>query len=175
MADIDHQPKANLQGAQAQAKIHELGKGMRSCMFGTNTDNFPPDIRPMALQAIEPDGSVWLLSSSESDKNAAIARDPKVVMTFQNDDKSTYMSLAGRAAIHTDRETIDKYWTAFANNWFDGKDDPRVTVISLTPIEGKYWETQSGKVVAMTKMILGAMTGGAISDDGGVEGSLRVQ
>jgi len=174
MADIDQQPHAHLAGPSAQAKIHELGKTMRSCMFGTNVTHFPPDFRPMALQAVEPDGSVWVLSSSESGKNRDIERDPNVVLTFQNDDKSTYMSLSGRAAIHTDRATIDKYWTSLANAWFDGKDDPRVTVISLTPQEGHYWETTSGKVVAMTKMVLGAVTGGAVRDDGGVDGDLMV-
>ena len=117
--------------------------------------------------------AVWFISSSESEKNRDIARDPRVVLTFQNDDKSSYLSLSGKASVHTDKATIDKYWTAFAKAWFDGKDDPRVTVISVKPERGHYWETKSGKVIAMAKMTLTAITGSKM-DDGGVDGELTL-
>ena len=174
MADIDNQPKQDLSGAAARNKIHELGKDVRTCMFGSQAKGMDADFRPMAIQAVEEDGSVWFLSSSASDKNADLARDGRVVLTFQDDSASKYMVLSGRATLHTDKATIDKYWTAFANNWFDGKDDPRVTVIGFHPMAGHYWETDSGKIVAMAKMVIGAVTGGAVSDDGGIDGELRV-
>ncbi len=174
MADIDQQPRQDLSGDDARSKIHELGKDVRTCMFGSQTEEAGVDFRPMAIQAVEEDGSVWFLSSSNSDKNAHLARDDRVVLTFQDDGASKYMYLSGRADIHADKATIDKYWTAFANNWFDGQDDPRVTVIRFRPMAGHYWETDSGKIVAMAKMMIGAVTGGAIKNDGGVDGELSV-
>ena len=173
MADIEQQPRQDLNGAAAGKKIHEIAKDARMCMFATDVTNFPGDVRPMAIQKVDEDGTFWFLSSSASEKNRDIARDPRVVLTFQNDDKSSYLSLSGKASVHTDKATIDKYWTAFAKAWFDGKDDPRVTVISVKPERGHYWETKSGKVIAMAKMTLTAITGSKM-DDGGVDGELTL-
>lgn len=173
MADIDHQPRHDLAGAEAGQKIKDIAGDARMCMFSTDLTQFPGDTRPMAIQEVDDDGTVWFISSSESEKNRDIARGPRVVLTFQNDDKSSYLSLSGKASVHTDKATIDKYWTAFAKAWFDGKDDPRVTVISVKPERGHYWETKSGKVIAMAKMTLTAITGSKM-DDGGVDGELTL-
>ena len=173
MADIDTQPTTDLAGAKAAEKIMEIADGMRSCMFTTAPTEFPPNVCPMALQKAEVDGSIWFISSNESDKNRDIARDPRVVITLQNDSKSQYLSVAGHATIHTDKATIDKYWTSFANAWFQGKDDPRVTIICVRPTAGHYWDTQHGKTIAMVKMSFAALTGTQV-DDGGIEGALKL-
>ena len=173
MADMDQQPRENLSGDAARAKIHELGKDMRMCMFATDVTDFPGDVRPMAIQQVDERGTFWFLSSKQSEKNRDIAKDPRVLLTCQNDSKYQYLALSGTAAIHTDRATIDKYWTALARAWFDGPEDPRVTVLSITPDEGHYWQTESGKVVSFVKMSLSALTGSKLSD-GGVDGQLNV-
>ena len=68
---------------------------------------------------------------------------------------------------------IEKYWNSFANTWFEGKDDPRISVIGVTATDGYYYETKENKVVAMAKMIFAAVTG-AKNEDGGVEGELKI-
>ncbi len=173
MADIDQQPQENLGGPDARAKIHAIGKHAHMCMLATGVAQYPGDVRPMAIQAVDEQGVFWLLSSSESEKNRDIGLDPRVVLTCQNDSRYEYLAISGTARIHTDRATIDKYWTAFARAWFDGPEDPRVTVLSITPDEGHYWQTESGKVVSFVKMSLSALTGSKLSD-GGVDGQLNV-
>jgi general stress protein 26 len=81
--------------------------------------------------------------------------------------------LSGKATIHTDKALIDKYWTNFANAWFEGKEDPTVSIISVAPDESDYWDTQDGKIVSFIKMSFMALTRKK-SDDGGIEGSLEV-
>jgi general stress protein 26 len=172
VADIDVQPSENLQGSAAGEKIRDIAKRTRVCMFTTDPTAYPSDSRPMSLQHSDDDGTVWFLSSSESRKNQDIARDDRVMLTFQNDDKYEYLVLHGRARVHTDRATIDKHWTSFANAWFEGKDDPRLTVLSVRPEHGHYWQTESGKIVSLIKMSFSAITG-AKTDDGGVDGELK--
>ncbi len=171
MADMDHQPRKDLSGLEAGKKVKEIAGDARTCMFSTDVTQFPGDTRPMAIQEVDEDGTVWFISSSESEKNRDIGRDARVVLTFQNDDQMSYLSLSGQTSIHNDKATIDKYWTAFAKAWFDGKDDPRVTIIRVRPERGHYWESKSGKMVAMAKMTLTAITGSKM-DDGGVDGEL---
>lgn len=172
MADINAQPTDNLTGTAAAAKIQEIAQATRTCMFHTGLGQFPGDSRPMALQTVEEDGSCWFLSASNSEKNRDIAADPRVILSFQNESKMAYLSLSGHARIHTDRATIDRYWSAFAEAWFDGKDDPRLTVIHVSPSAGQYWETQNGKILAFAKMTWAALTKSEV-DDGGVAGSLK--
>ena len=171
MADIDHQPRQDLSGADAGQKIREIAKDTRTCMFQTGLDSFPGDTRPMSIQEVDEDGTFWFLSSTESEKNRDIARDPRVVLTCQNEGKMAYLAVSGRASIHTDPATIDRYWTAFADAWFEGQDDPRVSVIQVVPTDGHYWETKDGKIVAFAKMSFAALTGANV-DDGGVSGDL---
>ncbi|HEX5803963.1 MAG TPA: pyridoxamine 5'-phosphate oxidase family protein [Azospira sp.] len=172
MADIDNQPTEDLQGAPAGSKIREIAKRARTCMFTTDPSGWPSDSRPMSLQECDDDGTLWFLSSHESRKNRDVERDPRVMLSFANDDKYEYLVVHGQATVHADRATIDKYWTSFANAWFDGKDDPRVTVLRVRPEHGHYWQTQSGKIVALAKMSFSALTG-AKTDDGGVDGELQ--
>lgn len=173
MADIDQQPRQDLAGEDARTKIHDIGRHTSMCMLATGVGQYPVDVRPMSIQAVDEQGVFWLLSSSESEKNRDIERDPRVVLTCQNDSRYEYLAVSGTARIHSDRATIDKYWTAFAKAWFDGPDDPRVTVLSVTPDQGHYWQTEAGKIVSFVKMSLSALTGSALND-GGVDGQLTV-
>jgi hypothetical protein len=57
--------------------------------------------------------------------------------------------------------------------WFtEGKDDPRITVIKVTPTEGYYWDTKHGMAVAGAKMLIGAVLRKTMDDS--VQGKLGV-
>jgi hypothetical protein len=57
--------------------------------------------------------------------------------------------------------------------WFtEGIDDPRITVIRVTPSEGYYWDTKHGALVAGVKMMIGAMIGKTLDDS--IEGKIKL-
>ena len=68
---------------------------------------------------------------------------------------------------------IDKYWTDIAKAWFDGKDDPRIRIVSVKPVDAYYWDTKYSKIVSLVKIGWAAVTG-ANMEDGGIEGTLKV-
>jgi general stress protein 26 len=42
-------------------------------------------------------------------------------------------------------------------NWFtEGEDDPRITVIKVSPTQGYYWDNKHGNAVAFVKQLVGA-------------------
>ena len=51
-------------------------------------------------------------------------------------------------------------------------DDPRITVIKVTPSEGYYWDNKHGNAEAGPKMMIGAMIGKTLDDS--IEGKLDV-
>lgn len=172
MTDKDQHSHEDLGGARAIERLREIAKAADTAMFITQHEEFPLMARPMAVQEVDEEGTLWFLSASDSDKNQDLQRDPRVTLLFQNHDRYEYLQLSGRARIHRDRALIDKHWTRFAEAWFDGKDDPRVTVIAVHPDTGHYWATENGKIVASAKMLLGAM--GANVSHPGVAGELRM-
>jgi len=166
-------PRQDLNNQEAVAKLKELAEKAGTCMFSTNVSSFPHTTRPMTLQAVDETGKLWFISSTESEKNKEIENDNRVSLFFQNSGTYQFLAVSGYAQIYTDKPTIEKYWTDFAKAWFDGKDDPTVSVISVDPIDSDYWDTKDGKIISFIKMSFMAITG-IKGDDNGVEGKLIV-
>ena len=100
--------------------------------------------------------------------------DPRVQMFFSNTSNYEFLSVYGTASISRDPKKIDELWTDIAKAWFpEGKDDPRVTVIKVTPEEGFYWDTKEGKLVSMVKILASAVSGKTLEE--GVEGTISVR
>lgn len=173
MHSNEQSPRQDLVNQEAVEKLKELAEKAGTCMFSTSVSNFPHTSRPMALQEVDETGKLWFISSTESEKNKEIADDNRVTLYFQNSGTYQFLAVSGYAQIHTDKQIIEKYWTDFANAWFDGKDDPTVTVISVDPIDSDYWDTKDGKIISLIKMSFMAITGNK-GDDNGIEGKLTI-
>ncbi|MDX2092563.1 MAG: pyridoxamine 5'-phosphate oxidase family protein [Kofleriaceae bacterium] len=64
-------------------------------------------------------------------------------------------------------------WRPLAKVWFtEGKYDPRITVICVTPSEGYDWDTKHNRVVTFAKIVAGAVTGKTLDDS--IEGAIHV-
>lgn len=78
-----------------------------------------------------------------------------------------------RAAVSRDKAKIEELWEPIINTWFTvGKDDPRITVIKVTPRNGYYWDTKHNRAVVFAKMAVGAAIGKTLDDS--VQGKLKV-
>jgi len=164
----------NLNNEDAIKKLKELAESARICMFCTNLDVHPISSRPMSIEEIDDEGNIWFISSSHSNKNEEIKQDAHVQLFFSNTGASEYLSVYGQAYIYTDRATVEEKWTAVANAWFESKDDPEVTVIRVSPLETKYWDTKDGKMITLLKIATSTITGNNKHGVGGVEGELDI-
>lgn len=165
----------NLHSQEAVKKLKELSESARTCMFCTELSTLPNNARPMSLQECDQEGNLWFISSRDSNKNFEIKDDNRVQLYFMNNGSSEYLSIFGKAYIYTDKNTIEDKWSSFANAWFEeGKDDPKVTIIRVTPDETYYWDTKAGKFVSMVTFIASAITGIKTDNSDGVEGNLTV-
>src|SRR5690606_25225872 len=132
----------DLERVEAIAKIQKLAKDINICMFCTDLDQQPFATRPMALREVDDEGSLWFLSAAKSHKNWEIMEDEKVQLVFSNPSSSQFLSIFGNARIFKDPEKIKSLWTPIANAWFEeGKDDPDVTVLKVSPLQAYYWDT----------------------------------
>lgn len=163
----------NLTHREAIDKFKELVRHESTCLFTTQLTQVPLTTRPMSVQKVCDQGNFWFLSSSDSDKNAEIAIDNRVQLFFVNTSDYEFLSLYGTATVSRDQQKIDELWSDIAKAWFEGKDDPRVTVIKVTPEEGFYWDTKNGKLVSMIKILASAVSGKTFQE--GVEGTISVK
>lgn len=164
----------NLQGSEAGEKIYELADKTNTCFFTTLIQTGKPlRVRPMAVQKKDKAGNFWFLSASDSYKNKEIAQDNRVQLLFKGSAYSDFLSIYGEATISSDKELIAELWEPILKTWFtEGIDDPRITVIQVSALEGYYWDTKHGNAVAFLKMATGALIGKTLDDS--IEGNLKV-
>ncbi len=163
----------NLEGAEAWGKLKELAEKAESCFFCTNLKTgLPFNARPMSPQKIDEDGTLWFLSANDSVKNADIAKDPMVQLLFQSSAHSGFLNVYGIAEISEDKAKIEALWEPILKTWFtEGKEDPRISVIKISPTQGYYWDNKHGNAVAFAKMVAGAVVGKTFDDS--IEGKLE--
>lgn len=171
-----NQPEHNRQdlaGRDAIARIRDMSKDADSCFFCTTprADSTTGGTRPMSIEEADDAGALWFLSAADSHKNAEIEADPAVRLFLQASKHSGFLALDGHATISRDRARIDALWNPIMKTWFtEGKDDPRITVIKVTPTAGYYWDNKHGDFVAASKMVIGAAIGKTLDDS--IEGNV---
>jgi general stress protein 26 len=163
-----------LQGQEAVKKIRELAETAKTCFFCTGLRNGSAfGTRPMSVQKIDDQGSLWFLSANDSHKDQDIESDPSVQLFFQGSAHSDFLTIYGEATVSQDKAKIDELWEPLMKTWFTGgKDDPRISVIEVKPSESYYWDNKHGNAVAFIKMLTGAVIGKTLDDS--VEGKLKV-
>lgn len=172
-----NQPEDNredLRGQEAVKKIQDMVEDAENCFFcsAIATGDSNGD-RPMNVRQVDDEGNLWFLSASDSRKNQELALDPSVRLYFQGSKHSDFMQLNGQATVTRDRAKIKELWSPMIQTWFtEGQDDPRITVIKVSPTEGYYWDTKHGNAVAGVKILIGAMLKKTLDDS--VEGKLDV-
>ena len=151
----------DLNHEEASDKLKELVEQINVCLFCTDlkTDD-GATCRPMSAINVCDQGNIWFFSEKDSDKNKAINTDKNVQLFFSHPGKSSYLVVNGEAAIILDKEKIEELWTPVAKIWFkEGKDDPNISIIKVTPTTAYYWDTDGNKMINFLKMVASVVTG----------------
>jgi general stress protein 26 len=164
--------REDLRGKDAVTRIREMVEKAETCFFCTAVSHGSTGAtRPMAVQKVDDDGTLWFMSAADSHKNRELEESPMVRLFFQVSEHAGFLTLTGRARISRDRTKIKELWNPIMRTWFtEGEDDPRITVISVTPSGGYYWDNKHGKAIAGIKMLIGAATGTTLDDS--IEGKI---
>jgi general stress protein 26 len=170
-----NQPEENredLSGPEAVEQVRAIVEKAETCFFCTSRRvDGSSGARPMNVREVDSAGNLWFLSSVDSHLNQELTLDSSVTLYLQGSPHSDFLQINGRATMTTDKARIKELWTPIIKTWFtEGVDDPRITVIKVTPLDGYYWDTKHGNFVAGAKMLVGAMAGVTLDDS--IEGKL---
>ena len=164
----------NLNQKEAIDKLKSLVDDIMVCLFCTNlkTDD-GSTCRPMSVIKVCDQGNIWFFSEKSSDKNKAITSDKNVQLFFSHPAKSSYLVVNGEAEIILDKIKIEELWTPVAKIWFkEGKDDPNISIIKVTPKIAYYWDTDGSKMINFLKIVASVVTGTNMVT--GNQGTLKV-
>jgi general stress protein 26 len=136
--------------AEKRAHLREVVSDFDTAMLVTRTTAGEIRARPLALSAAETgadmleDGVLYFPTSLSSPKIEEIAADPRVAVTMQ--DKRRFVSISGTARILSDRALVDRLWSEAWKVWFpDGKEDPELCLLEVSPTAAEYWDQKGGK------------------------------
>lgn len=129
------------------SKLVELLKQFSTAMLVTHEAEGRLRARPMAIAQVEPSGKLWFLSGEDTAKVHEIIKDTRVHITLQKD-RAIYLSINGHASLIHDRAKVEEVWQEAFKVWFpDGKDDPRLVLISVEPEDAEFWDNHGWKKV----------------------------
>lgn len=158
MAD-DRTITDNVSHDEALATLVGHMEDIRTVMVTTVTADGSLTSRPMTVQEVEPNGSLWFIGSQGSDMVAEIRADDRVNVSFTS--SSDFVSLAGRARVTRDLEKVKELWDRPTDAWFqDGPTDGDVALVHVDADSAQYWDTP-GQVATLVAMLKSSVT-----DDG---------
>jgi general stress protein 26 len=134
-------------------------KDVRTCMFVTTADDGSLHAAPMTTQEAEFDGDAWFIAGDRSETVRNLTSRPGVNVSFAG--TSSWLSLAGTAAVVDDPAKKQELWNTFTEAWFpDGQDDPSVVVVKVSGQSAQYWDSP-GRVAMTLDMVKARVTGNA--------------
>lgn len=151
--------KENLYNDEAKKKVKDMAENIDFTMMATDLKTTPLHMIPMSTKKVDDQGNIWFLSNKNSTHNQNIAKDSHLHLIYANKGDMQFLNVYGKATITTDKTVIDELYGSGDDAWFEGKDDPNITAISVNPTEAYYWDPKSNKLVTLVKMGVGAITG----------------
>src|SRR6476469_6632893 len=90
--------------------------------------------QPMTANFEEQDreaGILWIFTDNKHDLVKALGQSNRAIASYTAKGHDLFASLRGTLTIDNDRATVDRLWNAFIAEWYEGKDDPKLTLLRL--------------------------------------------
>lgn len=140
---------ANLKKFEENPQRQLLKEISKSHCVMLGSPNHDHHMQPMAPQVDEDTGIIYFYSDRTSELGQAVLKTSGTVHMCHID--NDYQAcIRGTLSSHTDKSTIDRFWSPMVDAWFEGgKDDPKLLMLKLVPQDALIW--------ASDKSFLGVM------------------
>ncbi|MBB1059506.1 pyridoxamine 5'-phosphate oxidase family protein [Marilutibacter spongiae] len=111
--------------------------------------------RPMtAMTEHDEGGPIWFFTGRPNAVVQHLAESRRAIAAFSAKDHDLFASIQGSLVIDNDRAVIDRLWNPFIAAWFEGKDDPKLTLLRFDAEHAEIWLNESN-FLAGVKLLLG--------------------
>jgi general stress protein 26 len=102
-------------------------------------------MQPMTAFCDKAEGAIWFFTKKTTDLARLTGLGHLAMFNVMARDQEFQACIAGELAPDHDRAKIDAFWTPMVSAWFpDGKDDPDLTLLKLTPMDAQVWISRGG-------------------------------
>jgi general stress protein 26 len=115
-------------------------------------------LQPMTAVFDETDckaGRLWFFTSKDNGLAQQISGSGRAVASYSSKDHDLFASIRGRLIADPDRDVIHRLWSPMIAEWYDGKDDPKLSLLRFEDAEAKIWLSDLGGLVkpALNKLL----------------------
>jgi general stress protein 26 len=105
----------------------------------------PHHMQPMATFVDRDDNALWFFTKTTSDLVRDTGAGHQAMLCVMAKDMEFQACIGGELTPDKDRAKIEKFWNANVSAWYpDGKDDPELTLLRLTPKDAQVWIMRGG-------------------------------
>lgn len=135
-------------------------KEVRTAMLTTYNASKGFSSRPMGTADVDNDGNIWFFTNEHSEKASEISVENTISLTYSDPKNHTYLSIIGEAELVDDKSKMKALWNPFIQAFFpEGIDDPKLTLLKITPTDAEYWDSSSSSMVVLFNMLKAVVTG----------------
>lgn len=163
-----HEHPQQQEHREALARIIE---SFRTAMLVTDSGADGLVSRPMSPLGDEFDGTLWFATERDNTCVAQVKANPRVHVSFADEGRNDYVSVSGRATQVDDRAKVEELWNPALSAFFEGEDDPKLTLIRVDVDTAEYWDgpgTLLGKLAFFAKVAAGG-DHGSMTDNARVD------
>lgn len=137
-----------------QKKIGQIIEDIGVCMLTTINQIGGLHSRPMYVQEIDEEGSLWFFTSSDSNLMEEIVKIPVVNVTFSAFGNDKFLAATALAYEVYDQKKMKELWTPALEVWFkDGIETPDITLLRIDLQDIEYWDAPSASFVKVGGLV----------------------
>lgn len=137
-----------LKNKEGLRKMRALVENHKVVMMASQLDKAPFSVCPMTLLQMDEKGDLWFFTSKDSDLFKHIGHDNRVQIIYCDQKRQKYMSIFGHATHIIDNQKKEELWNCGLLDWFEGKSDPNLALLSVNLQNSYYWDNENNEPVS---------------------------
>lgn len=122
-------------------QIDEIHAGM------LGLDDSRQHMQPMAPIVDREGGRIWFFTKKDSDLLQTLAGGRRSHFVVVGDDHDYHACIAGTLSENKDPQKVEEFWSSVVAAWFEGKDDPNMTLLEFVPQDAAIWASSGNPAV----------------------------
>ncbi|MDX2264318.1 MAG: pyridoxamine 5'-phosphate oxidase family protein [Hyphomicrobiales bacterium] len=104
-------------------------------------------LQPMAPQPDRRTNSIWFFTRTSSDLFKQVGAGAKAMFCLVGRDHDYHACVMGQLRENRMDAKIDEYWSPVVAAWYDGRNDPEMTLLEMQLENGKIWASTGNSLV----------------------------
>lgn len=150
--------KVRTQSHDSSKPLADALEDHRTAML-TLPENGALTSRPMTALEMDSAGDIWMMTSRRTMAPLVGNGGVDANLSLMDDDKSTYLSVACRVALVDDAARKEALWSAVGRPWFEGPNDPDLTLLRITPQQAEVWDGPHGSLTRVLALAASVVAG----------------